>query len=218
MTDSADLDKMADAIRAAAADCGAMILETTLSAEGIAAVAIDGDAFPDLVNHLKPRLIYLLLTKFDSKEEVSDHFELEDLDPTLKKLAGKWKSRNGQTSRLVVGLVADGVLHGIVETADWFDEFEDELETLSNARADEASAAFDRQQEAERLKREADEKKHLARITRALLADLRFSASKVSAAKRLALAEALFPDEDRTTLKKAVDRAATEAWLAGSDI
>jgi hypothetical protein len=50
-----------------------------------------------------------------------------------------------------------------------------------------------------------------------LLADPRFTASKISTSKRPTLAETLFPEEDRNTLKKAVERAISEAWLAGSD-
>lgn len=44
---------------------------------------------------------------------------------------------------LVVGLVVDGVLYGIVEIVDWFDEFEDELEVLLNVCVDEVSVVFD---------------------------------------------------------------------------
>jgi len=57
-------------------------------------------------------------------------------------------------------------------------------------------------------------KKRFAPIVEKLIADARFDAPKISAAKRLTLAETLFPHEDRSTLKKAVDRAANEIWLA----
>lgn len=123
----------------------------------------------------------------------------------------------GQSSRLILGLMADGVLHGIVETADWFDDFEEEADVLVNVRADEERATFDREQEAERKQREADEKKRLAPIIKKLIADPRFVAPKISAAKRMALAETLFPEVDRTTIKKAVEKAISEAWLAGSE-
>lgn len=216
MTESADLDRMAKDVREAAEECGAMILESILASESLPAVPVGGDTFPALIKHLRPRLIYMLLSQFDAKEEVMGHFEEEELERDLAKLAKKWAGKDGQSSRLVLGLMADGVLHGIVETADWFDEFDIEADALAEARDDEMRAAFDRDQEAERSRREADERKRLAPIVKKLIADPRFNAPKISAAKRLTLAETIFPDEDRTTLKKAIDRATSELWLGSS--
>ena len=76
--------------------------------------------------------------------------------------------------------MADGVMHGIVETADWFDDFEEEAEALEDVRADEMRTEFNRQQEAERQRREADEKKRLAPIVKKLVADPRFVAHKLA--------------------------------------
>ncbi|WP_327211467.1 hypothetical protein [Rhizobium ruizarguesonis] len=121
MAESADLDRMAQEIRRTAEECGAMVLGSILASELLPAVAVDGDAFPTLVKHLRPRLIYLVLTKFAAAEGVEARFEEEGLDRDLKKLAAKWKAKDGQSSRLILGLMADGILHGIVETADWFD-------------------------------------------------------------------------------------------------
>lgn len=216
MTESADLDRMAKEVRAAAEECGAMILENILASESLPAVAVDGDTFPSLVKHLKPRLIYMVLTTFDAKEDVAAHFEVEELDRDLKKLATKWKAKDGQSARLVLGLMADGVLHGIVETADWFDEFDIEADELALARQQEQDDAFARLKEAEARDREAEEKKLLAPMVDKLLADPRFNAPKISVAKRLTLAGTLFPEQDRATLRKAVDRAVNEVWLAGS--
>lgn len=216
MTDSADLDRIAKEVFAAAEECEAMILENILASGSLPAVAIDGDTFPSLVKHLRPRLIYMVLTQFDAREEVLTHFDEEGLDRDLKKLATKWKAKDGQSARLMLGLMADGVLHGIVETADWFDEFDIEANELALARQQEQDDAFSRLKGAEARDREAAEKKLLAPIVKELIADPRFDAPKISAAKRLTLAETLFPEEDRTTLRKAVDRAVSELWLAGS--
>jgi hypothetical protein len=217
MTESVDLDRMTNEVRAAAEDCGAMILESILASENLPAVAVDGDTFPSLVRHLKPRLIYMILTEFDAKEEVAAYFEEDELDTGLKKLATKWTNRNGKSSRLILGLMADGVMHGIVETADWFDDFEEEAEALEEVRADEMKTEFDREQVAERQRREADERKRLAPIVKKLVADPRFIAPKISAAKRITLAETLFPEVDRTTIKKAVEKAVSEIWLTTSE-
>ncbi|WP_426122481.1 hypothetical protein [Pararhizobium sp. PWRC1-1] len=216
MTESADLDRMAQEVRKAAEECGAMILQSILASDHVPAVAVDGDTFPALVKHLKPRLIYMVRTTFDAGEDVMAHFEEDELDSGLMKLAAEWTNRNGQSSRLILGLMADGVMHGIIETADWFDDFEEEAEELSGPRQQAISDAFARLQEADARKREVDEKKRFAPIVKKLIADPRFDAPKISAAKRLRLAETIFPEEDRSTLKKAVDRAISELWLVGS--
>lgn len=213
MTESIDLDTMAAEVRKAAEECGAMVLESILASEHLPAVVVDGNTFPALVKHLRPRLIYMVLTKFDATDEVAAHFEEDELDHNLKKLATKWKAEDGQSSRLILGLMADGVLHGIVETADWFGDFEDEAEALAEARAVELRAALEREQDAENARRESEEKERWAPYVKKLTADERFNAPKISAAKRITVAEALFPDLDRTSIKKVVERAANQQWL-----
>ncbi|WP_105433015.1 hypothetical protein [Neorhizobium sp. T6_25] len=217
MTESADLDRMEKDVRQAAGGVGAMILETVLASDNLPAVAVDGVTFAALVQHLRPRLIYMMITTFTAAEDVAVHFDVheDELDRDLKKLATQWASKDGQSSRLALGLMADGILHGVVETADWFSDFEAEADEVAEARHQEQEDAFTKLQEQERSRREADEKKRLAPLVKKLLADPRFTASKISAAKRLSLAEMVFPDEDRSTLKKAVERAANEIWLAG---
>jgi len=216
MTGSTDLDKIAEQVRAAADESGTMILEVVLSAENVPTVGLPADKFPALIKHLKPRLIYMVLTQFDAREAVESNFEVEELDSNLRKLAAKWKNRDGQSAQLILGLMADGVLHGVIDTPDWFDEFEEEAEQLGAERAERLRAEFDRLQEDERNQREADEKMRLAPYVKKLVADDRFNAPKISAAKRLALAESMFPELDKTSAKKAADRAANELWLSGS--
>ena len=60
----------------------------------------------------------------------------------------------------------------------------------------------------------AEGKKQLAPKIKQLMADPRFSASKVGVAKRTVLAEALFPDLDRDTIRAIVERAENDHWLA----
>ena len=93
MTESVDLDRMTKEVHDAAEQCGSMILESILASEHLPAVAVDGETFPGLVRHLKPRLIYMVLAAFDAKEEVVFHSEEDELDPGLKKLAAKWTNR-----------------------------------------------------------------------------------------------------------------------------
>ncbi|MDX0654715.1 hypothetical protein GOD34_29020 [Sinorhizobium medicae] len=216
MTESADLDQIAKLVKDAAEESGTMILETALVSESLPGVAVSGDRFPALIKHLRPRLVYMLLTSFDAEAAVEGHFEVDELDSDLNKLAAKWRKRNGQTARLILGFMADGILHAIIETTVWFDEFEEEAEQLEANRAERLQADFDRRQEEERSQREAEEKKRLTPYVKKLVADERFNAPKISAAKRLALAETMFINLDRASTKKAVDRAVNELWLTGT--
>ena len=45
------------------------------------------------------------------------------------------------------------------------------------------------------------------------MADPRFSAPKVGVAKRTALAELLFPDQDKETIRAIVEQAERDHWL-----
>ncbi|MGX5733892.1 hypothetical protein [Bosea thiooxidans] len=212
MIESTDLDKTAADIRAAAEACGALILDTVVSAENLPTAAVRAADFGTLVAHLRPRLVYLIKTPFDAREEAQTLIATGG----AKKFLSKWNARSGETCRCVVGVMADGVLHYVAETAGWFDEFEDEAEALADEQREAMRDELNRAQEAEARQADSEEKKRLAPIIKRLLADPRFLASKVSASKRLALAEALFPKLDRTTLRKAVDRAASELWLRES--
>ncbi|KAB1086277.1 hypothetical protein F4V91_07410 [Neorhizobium galegae] len=216
--ESAELDEIADNVRAAAESCGSMILETVPLHDALPSVVIDAERFPALIEHLKPRLVYMMLTKFDGREDVAAALDVEEeeLERDEKKLADKWAKHNGQTSCLGVGVMHDGIVHAVIDKPDWFEEFEEETEVFRLARHDAINGAFARQQEDERARREAEEKKRLEPVVKKLVADPRFNASKISAAKRLALAETIFPELDKTSAKKAVDRAVNELWLLES--
>jgi hypothetical protein len=102
--------------------------------------------------------------------------------------------------------MCDGVLHGIVEDADWLGEFETEVEALAED--------IERAREERKRKAEAAEKGRLAPHIQQLMADPRFSGPKVGVAKRTVLAEMLFPDLDRDTIRAIVERAESDHWLA----
>ncbi|ACM35479.1 MULTISPECIES: hypothetical protein [Rhizobium/Agrobacterium group] len=216
--ESSELDEIAENVRAASERCGSMILETVPAHDALPSVVIDANRFPALIEHLKPRLVYMILTTFDGREDVAAALDVdaEELDRDEKKLADKWTKHNGQTSCLGLGVMHDGIVHAVIVKPDWFEEFEEETEVFRSARHDAINAAFARHQEKERAQREADEKNRLGPVVKKLVADPRFNAPKISAAKRLALAETIFPDLDKASAKKAVDRAANELWLAES--
>ncbi|MCJ2074479.1 hypothetical protein MKK68_02230 [Methylobacterium sp. E-016] len=126
--------------------------------------------------------------------------------PRVRKLVTKWRARDGQTAQVVATVVVDGVIHGLLVQPTWYEEYEADIE----AHGKEA----ERLQDERDRRAEADAKARLGPLVRKLMADPRFTAGKVGRAKRLTLAEALFPDEDRTVLGEVVDLAESQHWLA----
>lgn len=219
MTESADLVRIADQVRAAAEACGAMVVDAILLIEpqSVPVAAVNGFDFPALVKHLRPRLVYLSVASFDAHDCIEAALEgASQADPEFRELLSASSKRNGEIFRVALGVMGDGVLHGIVEVADWFEEFEAKVEILIDVHNEAVARTFEKDQEAERSKADAEEKKRLAPHIKKLVADPRFSAPKVSLAKRIALAETLFPEFDRTTLRKIVERAGSEVWLTSA--
>src|SRR5260221_4140538 len=212
MSESFELDRIVTEVRAAARECDALIVESMLSAEtrAVPVATVVGSGFPSLVKHVRPRLIYLVASAFDAGNETLAALEMEDdrlLERSgIKKFISRWRYRDGQTCRVVLSVMCDGVMHGIAEEADWFADFESEAETLVEE--------LERAREDDERKLEAEEKKRLNPQIKQLMADPRFSAPKVGVAKRTALPEALFPDLDRDTLRGIVERAENDHWLA----
>jgi hypothetical protein len=104
--------------------------------------------------------------------------------------------------------IVGGVLHSTVASTRWLDVFEDALE-IEVERASEVSAETE---EEERSARAA----HIDSLAQRLVTEPAFTYGRASAAKRLLLAERMFPDEDRHLLTEAVDRAEQLDWLAQS--
>ena len=212
MSEVFDLDTIITEVRAAAKKCGALIIEAALSVEtnAVPTAVISGSDFPGLIEHVRPRLIYLLVVPFDVVDELNGALEIEGENllerPRIKKLASSWRHRDGQTCRVVLGIMCEGVFHGVVEEADWLSEFEKEAESIAEE--------LERAREEHERKLQVEEKKRFAPLIKQLMADPRFSASKVGVAKRTALASALFPDLDRNTIRSIVELAETDHWLA----
>lgn len=137
MSESADLDRIAIAVRAAAKECDTLVIESIIATETNAfpTIAVEGSVFPTLIRHIRPKLLYLVAMPFDVTEEVLAAFDMEDEGltelPLIKKLASAWRYRENQTCRVAIGVMCDGVLHGAVEEADWLAEFVKEAESLT---------------------------------------------------------------------------------------
>jgi hypothetical protein len=77
-------------ITAAAQDCGAILLDASLTYERsqIASAAIIPSKFSELVKAIKPKVIYLQTVAFDADEIIDS--------PAVRKLASKWKKHDGE--------------------------------------------------------------------------------------------------------------------------
>lgn len=222
MTESVDLDRIATEVRAVAKECGALIVETVLSLETrhVPVAAVPATEFVSLIRHIRPRLVYLVVASFDAIEDAEVALDVDAESPDegsrAKEFAAKWHDRNGQSSRLVIGVMCDGVVHGAIETVDWFDVFDSESvalkEELEEARAEREERDLEESEQATAI----GQRNRIAPLVKKLIADPRFSASKVGVAKRTVLAQALFPDLDKETIRAIVEQAENEHWLATS--
>jgi hypothetical protein len=210
MSEDFSLDQIVANARAAASDCGAMIVEAIVSLESIPVAAVTSSEFPRLIAHVKPKLVYVSTTTFDAREQIMDALGTDDetsLDHgSSKKLISAWRSRNGETCRIVLALMCDVVLHVLVQDAEWFADFEAAAEALS--------AELDTLQQEIDQKGRIAERNKLSSYVKQLIADPRFSAAKVGVAKRTVLAEALFPDLEQNVIRSIVEQAESDFWLA----
>lgn len=209
-----DVDAMIATVRTAAAEAGSHVLDVVLSLNDakIPVAGIDADDLAALIRAVRPRVVYCTLIPFDAGEQVlADPFG-DDADedllerPRVRKLVSKWRSRDGQTAQVSAVAVVDGVMHGLLVQPSWYDEYEAEIE--------EHGKETDRIRDERDRRTEAEAKKRLDPFVEKLIADPRFSGPKVGRAKRLALAEEMFPDEDRRALSEVVDLAESRHWLA----
>lgn len=207
---STDIERIVEDVRQAASEFEALVLETVLSFDElhIPAARVLGSEFPALIGHCKPKLVYLFAEPFDAAAELETSLDEEDLDenPSAKKLIAAWRHRNGQACRVVLGMMHDGVLHTVVEEVEWRADFESQVEVLANELRQMS-------EDAEHRLHTENQKTIVAKAKR-LMADSRFNAPRISIAKRTALAEILFPDLDKSTIRAVVERADMDHWLA----
>ncbi|MGD0633858.1 MAG: hypothetical protein ABSA13_06225 [Beijerinckiaceae bacterium] len=136
MSEISALDQIVNEVRAAAKEIGALVIESALAGDRdtFPSASVEAADFPALIRHLRPRLVYLVSAEFDAGDDLLDAVEEEDESllelPAVKTVVSKWRARDGQTSRVALAVMSDGVIHDIVEDADWLAEFESEAEDL----------------------------------------------------------------------------------------
>ena len=214
MQEPEDLNRIIADVRYAATKAGSLVVESGFSVERVTlpVVSIDTTAFADLISKIKPRIVYLRPLLFDVAEAIEESVEVESEtvlgQPPIKKLHTKWKARDGQAFRVFIAFVIESVVHVAVEDANWFEDFESELEGLSEF--------VEAHLEAESRSSAVAELERIRPMVTQLRSDPRFSGPKVGVAKRTILAKALFPKLDDATIRDIVERAEGEHWLATS--
>jgi hypothetical protein len=207
----------AERLRTASQECGIPIIEGHLQlGEPVTLPQIVlgvGEAVA-LIAAVRPPVLYLAEVRLRVDEivdEARSDLDLSDdatLPQTIVEALHRLEPHAGEICRVVAHFTAGGVLHSAVASTSSLDAFEDALE-VEVERAFEASAETD---EGERSARAA----HIHSLAQQLVAEPAFSYGRTSAAKRLLLAETMFPQEDRHLLTEAVDRAEQLDWLAQS--
>lgn len=191
-----------------------MVIDAVVSfdRDAVPVASVAGSNFPALIRHVRPKIAYVFVTKFDARDEVLEALGGED-DAVLshlstKKVISSWRDRNGEISSIALAFMCDGVLHAALVNADWLDDFEQAAE----AAAEEVEHVRD---EAERRQQDEEQKKNSAYVEK-LIADPRFSSGRPSAAKRALLAKTLFPDLDDREIRTIVAQAENEFWLTNA--
>lgn len=211
MNDAAALGK---AIKDGTTVSGSMLIEATIHSE-------DGGSSPEvsvemseavrLITQLKPRVVYLLEQTFDLTEELETAAEdlgAIDSDSSphhLKAIRSGYSQYDGQIGAAIASFMVDGILHTAFSTANWYDDFGDTIEALTEGTREEAENA--------RFSERSIEAKELGRKASLLAEHPSFNHGRVSFDKRMTLAEALFEDCDQGELSEITRRAENIFWL-----
>ena len=212
MMESSAIEQLIERVRAAARSSGAMVLNASLSyeSEHVPIAAVDAEIFPELVEFIKPKLVYISPMIFDVASLVRKSLDTDEnallSDQEEKKLISKWRKHDGSTCGVSLELVFDGVIHGAVERVNWLTNFENETKLL--VEEIEHMRLHDEREQTVNIKLQLSEN------VKQLMADPRFSSSRVGIAKRTTLAEALFPNLDHESIQLVVEQAEKEHWLA----
>lgn len=201
-----DLGRLEDELKTVAETAGALVLEA-IPVGDMPRAFLDGDEFRRVVERGRPQIVYLLAVALDLESEFEEDADEEmGLPSALEDLTRRYRSREGACCQVTAGAVIGGVLHVLIETADWYDTFESE--------AAEARESLAQASELARAAAEADEELALRECARKLAAHPAFTQGRPSAEKRRALAQCLFQELDGSAVYRVTAMADLISWLA----
>lgn len=179
-----------------------------------------------LISHISPRIIYLTEEEFEAStavleavesdcasefpDEVAESINAVLAEPRVKAFVKKWGARDGELCRVAANVMCDAILHLLIVSTPWLDEFESEIENLIDDIKFELSTRSNAQKLAQR--EDARKKAHQ------LAADPRFNGPKISRSKRIYLAQSIFTDAERSLIASIVEEAENLTWLRANSV
>jgi hypothetical protein len=147
ISDSRPLSDKIAKLRAAAEKAGAKVIAPLViepdKGGGVVSALIDEEQMLALIDHLKPRVVFIVEVAFDALTELvmeigDEDLDIEELerDKRVKPLLKRWRERDGETARVVVSMYIDGVLYTLMEQASWLEAFESEAEEVADELLD----------------------------------------------------------------------------------
>jgi hypothetical protein len=211
-------------IRQLAAEAGSFIVPNVPDTNEFLAVlrvGINATTALTLVKNVRPRLIYLSEVQFDPDSQISEalsQFEESDskdlnsqeqnpqpLDKRLISLKSHWREHQDQLCGIVLAFMIDGVMHMCVNSTSWSDEFDKALDDVVTEIVEESAAK-------KTLLDERDDAV-IRENAKILAAHHAFNSGRPSFAKRVFLAEKLFPGVNEDVLDRITERAEKLDWL-----
>jgi hypothetical protein len=136
MNSKAKLDDQLERVRMAALDAGSFLVTATVNPgddRGRYNAYLPLDEFLTLLSPCRPRIVYLRSDTFESKEAVLDSLagggeaDSWEEDASVEALIKRWAIHDGEIGMFSASFFMEGVLHFVLEDADWLQEFEQEF-------------------------------------------------------------------------------------------
>jgi hypothetical protein len=214
-----EIEQLAKRLREAAAAAGTYVVETLLQTDRAPAcprVLIEPETAVELIQVVRPQVLYLSEELIDIAEFIAE--VLEDLElpandnppAALMTAAQGLKGHEGKVGRIYAQFMVGPVLHWTGAMADWLANFEDNIKQIS-----EELIAIERGKEKVQT---AKEGARIEEFARKLAVHSAFNFGRSSAAKRLILAKAIFPEEEQDFLSRVVELAEQIDWLTRAGV
>ena len=212
-----ELEPLFEKLTSVAASVGTTVVAAFVRAEDDPSPTeflIGADAALNLIEVTKPPILYISSQVLDLADLISSAIEEmsddDDAETTkaIRAAAKLLKRYDGKIGRVIVHFFVGFAMHTMIIAADWLETFESDLEIIEEQKEARTELILSAT--------EKDDRVHLERLANELVAEPAFNYSRTSFAKRLLLAEQMFPKEDRSVLDKAVSIAENLDWLKKS--
>lgn len=226
---SDEFEMLPDAIselRSACASSSSRMVECAIVPEdikGVASVRMSIVEMPDLVRHVRPKVVFYLAPEFDPEQEISDllldgedESELDDQEKLelekrkrnfgVKRLVNKFKPFRGKIQFLLTSFFDGVVGYYSYQEAEWLEDFNVEIERIKDQ--------LDEQEHRDSLQERENRRIEISDAIDKILQNPRFRAGRPSRAKRIYLASMLFPEFIDEEVQEIVEQAELRLWAS----